>query len=222
MRKIRLYAVAALIFAAAFAALTVSVATVDVKTAANGGRIGLGTLNIAVYDFFGENPVWDMISDVLLAVAFLQAAAFFALFAAQAIKRKSPLKADGVLYLLLCAYAAVVLFYVLFELLPVNYRPLAGGENDSSFPSAHTLIGATVCGTGIPLILKYVKNARLGGFAVALSVAVTAINVAGRLFSGMHWLTDIVGGALLSAAITFSFAAACCKIRTSAEKKENE
>ena len=222
MRKTRLYTVAAAVFAAAFAALTVSVATVDVKTAANGGRIGLGTLNIAVYGFFGENSVWDMISDMLLAVAFLQAAAFFALFAAQAIKRKSPLKADGVLYLLLCAYAAVALFYVLFELLPVNYRPLAGGENDSSYPSTHTLIAATVCGTGIPLILKYVKNARLGGFAVALSVAVTVINVAGRLFSGMHWLTDIAGGALLSAAITFSFAAARYKIKMHDGIKENE
>lgn len=221
MRKTGLYTVAAAVFAAAFAALTVSVATVDVKTAANGGRIGLGTLNIAVYGFFGENSVWDIISDVLLAVAFIQAA-FFTIFAAQAIKRKSPLKADGELYLLLCAYAAVALFYVLFELLPVNYRPLAGGENDSSYPSTHTLIAATVCGTGIPLILKYIKNARLGGFAVALSVAVTVINVAGRLFSGMHWLTDIAGGALLSAAITFSFAAARYKIKMHDGIKENE
>ena len=39
----------------------------------------------------------------------------------------------------------------------------------------------------------------------------TALMVIGRLVSGVHWLSDIVGGALLSAGLVALYAAMCGK-----------
>ena len=38
-------------------------------------------------------------------------------------------------------------------------------------------------------------------------LGLTVVLVLGRLFSGVHWLTDILAGILLSAALLFVFAA---------------
>ena len=51
-----------------------------------------------------------------------------------------------------------------------------------------------------------IKNKLLGKLLRLAIIAFTAFMVIGRLVSGVHWLSDIVGGILLSSGLVAMFA----------------
>ena len=72
---------------------------------------------------------------------------------------------------------------------------------EASFPSTHTLLACVVFGSTIMIIGRYLGKSVQ---AVVLQAAVgflMLLTVIGRLICGVHWLTDIVGGVLLSASL---------------------
>lgn len=93
-------------------------------------------------------------------------------------------------------YAVVVAFYVLFEFFTVNLRPI---EAEASYPSSHTLLALTVLYSEILLFRYCAKDRRFLAriFSVCM-VLIMIVMVFSRLLSGVHWLTDIVGGVILS------------------------
>jgi undecaprenyl-diphosphatase len=50
-----------------------------------------------------------------------------------------------------------------------------------------------------------IKNKVLRNIVVVTIIAFVAFMVIGRLISGVHWFTDIVGGALLSAGLVMMY-----------------
>ena len=50
-----------------------------------------------------------------------------------------------------------------------------------------------------------IKNTVLRRCAIITIIAFTAFMVIGRLISGVHWITDIIGGALLSAGLVMIY-----------------
>ena len=52
-----------------------------------------------------------------------------------------------------------------------------------------------------------IKNKVLRNIVVVTIIAFIAFMVIGRLISGVHWFTDIVGGALLSAGLVLMYRA---------------
>lgn len=50
-----------------------------------------------------------------------------------------------------------------------------------------------------------IKSKRLKQTATVAIYVFTAFMVAGRLISGVHWITDIIGGALLSAGLVMGY-----------------
>ena len=63
--------------------------------------------------------------------------------------------------------------------------------------------------TALMQLRSRIKN-RARNTAVSTAIAAfTAFMVIGRLISGVHWLTDIIGGALLSAGLVMLYAAVC-------------
>ena len=52
-----------------------------------------------------------------------------------------------------------------------------------------------------------IKNKVLRNIVVVTIIAFIAFMVIGRLISGVHWFTDIVGGALLSAGLVMIYRA---------------
>lgn len=80
-------------------------------------------------------------------------------------------------------------------------------ETDYGFPSGHvtatlTLVGMLVVvgATGVGAVARY-------GLAAAAGVAVTVI-AATRLYLGVHWLSDIIGGVLLGSLVLLAGSAA--------------
>ena len=120
---------------------------------------------------------------------------------------------DGDILILGGFYAAVMAVYALFEVFPVNYRPvLIGGILEASYPSSTTMLVMCVMPTAIMQLGSRIKSKALRNIVAVTIIAFIAFMVIGRLLSGVHWLTDIVGGALLSAGLVMLYRAIIGKL----------
>ena len=175
-----------------------------------GTSVGLSGLNQAVHNLTGVHMLWYTITDWLGILAVLAVAAMALLGLVQLIKRRSLFKVDREILALGGLYLAIFLLYVFFEKVIVNFRPVimpGCTAPEASFPSSHTMLTCVVLG-GILLVLdKYVKNKGLCAVLKALCWLIIIVTVVGRLISGVHWFTDIIGGLLISAALLSLFAA---------------
>ena len=189
-----------------FLVLILLVKTVDVAAVGpEGTKVGLSKLNVAIHDLFGEHLGWHKVTNVLGYLAILIALGFAAIGGLQLVYRRSVLKVDKEILLLGCLYVVTVIFYVFFEKVIVNYRPILmpDGEGlEASFPSSHTMLSCVILGSGLQLIKKYARKSKTVQLVLTVVFAVMlALIVAGRLLSGVHWFTDIIGGILLSVAL---------------------
>ena len=124
----------------------------------------------------------------------------------QWIKRKHLFKVDYNILILGGFYIIVMAIYVLFEMLIVNYRPvLIGGILEASYPSSTTMLVMCVMPTAIIQFNARIKNNVLKRFTASVIIAFIVFMVIGRLISGVHWFTDIIGGALLSAGLVLLY-----------------
>ena len=187
---------------ALFALLIVLLRCVDVEpVGAAGTSVGLSHLNRFVFELTGVNMVWYNITDWLGLAAIFAAFLFAATGLVQVIKRRSILKVDKEILALGGLYILVIGIYVLFENVIVNYRPIImpGCSNpEASFPSSHTMLVCVIMGNTIIIIGKYIKKKSLCMVIRGICAAVIAVTVVGRLISGVHWFTDILGGLLIS------------------------
>ena len=187
---------------ALFALLIVLLRCVDVEpVGAAGTSVGLSHLNRFVFELTGVNMVWYNITDWLGLAAIIAAFLFAATGLVQLIKRRSILKVDKEILALGGLYILVIGIYVLFENVIVNYRPIImpGCSNpEASFPSSHTMLVCVIMGSAIIIIGKYIKKKSLCMVIRGICTAVIAVTVVGRLISGVHWFTDILGGLLIS------------------------
>ena len=170
--------------------------------------VGFSAVNLAVSQRGGYRPTLYKASNYLGYLCILTAAAFCALAAWQLIKRRSLKRVDMDLLLLIGVYALFAVLYVLFEKLCLNVRPFAlDGEIEASYPSTHTLLGVMIMGaSAMYLRSAQEKRSFYGLLSIALMV-IGALTVLLRLLSGVHWLTDILGGLLLSAAVLSAYRA---------------
>lgn len=191
-----------------FALFTVGVKMVDVQAIGpQKSSIGFATINQAAASFFGVHKIWYTITDYLGYLALAVAFAFALCGLVQLIKRKSLWKVDSAILSLAGLYILVVAFYVFFEIVIVNYRPiLMEGVLEASYPSSHTMLIVAIMASA-PIALKRLIGQDKAAVRIAQLVAaiVIVVTVVGRLLSGVHWLTDIIGGVLLSAAIVMLY-----------------
>ncbi len=194
---------------ALFLLLTVMVQSYDV--AAIGPmdtEIGFSQLNGSVHDTLGTNLFWYDLTEVFGFLALAVCGLFGFTGLVQLIKRRSLKEVDPEILALGVFYVLVIGCYVLFELVIVNYRPviMPGVEGvEASFPSSHTMLICSVMGSTAMVLKKYIKRDALRMGLQAGCVIVAVVTVAGRLLSGVHWLTDIIGGVLLSCALLALF-----------------
>lgn len=203
--------ISSVICAALFAVLIVLVKTVDVQQIGpEGSSIGFAGINKAMNDATGLNMTLYKITEVLGLLALAVAGCFALLGLVQLIKRKSFAKVDPEIYALAGLYVVVLVLYVIFEKVIINYRPVIMPDEEhveASFPSSHTMLGIVIMGSTFIIIDKYIKNESICKSVRIVSILILIAIVFGRLFSGVHWLTDILGGVLISSALLFIFSA---------------
>ena len=181
---------------------TILVKVVDLKqVGVNGTSIGFATLNQFVFKTTGVNMIWYHITDWLGLMPIFMAMVYSLLGLVQLIKRKSLFKVDKEIIILGLFYVVVISIYIFFEKVIVNYRPiLMNGFLEASYPSSHTLM--TICLYGSSIIVnKKMFNNKITKLMNMLSLIIIFITVIGRLISGVHWFTDIVGGIFISIAL---------------------
>ena len=167
-------------------------------------------VQIVVFNAFGVNMIWYTITDWLGIVAILTAFLFSVAGLIQLLKRKSILKVDREILALGGLYLIVIGLYVLFENAVVNYRPLImpdSSQPEASFPSSHTMLVCVIMGSAVMLTGRYIKNKPLCVLLKVFCALTIGITVIGRLISGVHWFTDILGGVMISAALLSLYSA---------------
>ena len=191
----------------AFVLWTVAVRSIDVQPIGpQGSSVGFAAWNRFVHDLTGVHMPLYTVTDWLGLVPFVFVLGFAVLGLAQWIKRKSILKVDGSILALGGFYVAVMAAYVFFEIFVVNYRPvLIEGVLEASYPSSTTMLVLCVMPTAVMQLHRRIRNRTFRHAVSVILIAFTAFMVIGRLVSGVHWFTDIVGGALLSAGLVMLY-----------------
>lgn len=191
-----------------FAIFTVLVRVVDVMPVGpQHTRVGFATVNLYVSELTGINMLWYDITDWLGVAVIAAALGFSFLGLYQLVKRRSIKKVDPGLLLLGVFYILVIAIYILFEFLVVNYRPVILSQNlEPSYPSSHTMAAVCIMATAMVQYRHLLRGKRLLLILLDIwSVLIIVVTVVGRLLSGVHWLTDIVGGLLLSSALVMLY-----------------
>ena len=177
----------------------------------NGTSVGLSLINGSFHKLTGVNMQLYVLTDWLSLIPIGIVAVFGLLGLAQWVKRKSLFKVDFSILALGGFYIAVMAVFFLFEKIVVNYRPvLINGVLEASYPSSTTMLVMCVMPTTVMEIKQRINKGVLRCCLIAGASIYTAFMVVARLISGVHWLTDIIGGALLSAALVIAYDFACC------------
>ena len=184
----------------AFIIWTLLIGCIDVQKAGpRGTEIGFASFNVWFHGMTGVHMLIYTITDWLGLVPIIICLCFGFTGLVQSVKRKSLLKVDTDILLLGVYYVLVILGYLLFEMADINYRPiLIDGKLEASYPSSTTLLVLSVMPTLRFQVYRRSENQKLRSATSALVIAFSLFMVIGRLISGVHWATDIIGAVLLS------------------------
>ena len=187
-------------FLTIFLLWTLLIRGVDVQAAGPlGTKVGFAAFNLWFHKLTGVHMTIYTITDWLGLVPIAVCLGFGMVGVFQLIRRRSLLRVDSDIILLGLYYTLVILAYLVFEMVPINYRPiLINGALEASYPSSTTLLVLSVMPT-----LKFQMDRRtekplVRSLTNTFTVAFSAFMVIGRLISGVHWATDIIGAVFLS------------------------
>lgn len=192
-----------------FIAWTVMVMTVDYRAVGvNGTSVGFSSFNTWFHSITGVHMTLYVITDWLGLVPLFICFVFAGVGLFQLIKRRSLFKVDLDIIFLGVYYILVIFGYLIFEMIPLNYRPiLINGFMEASYPSSTTLLVLSVMPTLTFQCSFRLKNMVLKRVINVITVIFSVFMVLGRLIAGVHWFTDIVGSVLLCGGLFYSYKA---------------
>ena len=182
---------------------TALIQTIDVQSAGqNGTNIGFADLNVWFHKLTGVHMNVYTITDWLGLIPLFICMVFGVVGLIQLIRRRNLLKVDSDILLLGVYYIVVIFCYLIFEMIPVNYRPIPiEGRMEASYPSSTTLLVMSVMPTLVFQTYRRVGDKGIRYSIYVFTVLFTAFMVVGRTVAGVHWLTDIAGSVLLSSGL---------------------
>lgn len=168
--------------------------------------VGFSALNALFSNLTGYNEFFYKLTEYLGFIPFVIVGYYGIIGLLQLIKRKSILKVDKRLLFLGGFYIVVLLVYILFEHVIINYRPfLINNELEASYPSSHTMLALCVCLSSLLINRFYIKNKNVLKIINIAIIILMFILVIGRVLSGAHWITDIIGGIIISAFLVYTY-----------------
>ena len=184
----------------AFVLWTLLVKSVDVQAIGpEGSEVGFAAFNGYIRSLIGTNMTLYTITDWMGLVPIGVAFGFAILGFVQLLKRKSIFKVDRSIIALGVFYIVVVAVYALFEIVAINFRPvLIDGVLEASYPSSTTMLTLCVMPTTAMQLKSRIENSPLRLLVTVAIYLFTAFTIVGRVVSGVHWASDIIGGALFS------------------------
>ena len=191
----------------AFIAWTVMIMTVDYRAVGvNGTSVGFSSFNTWFHSITGVHMTLYVITDWLGLIPLFICFVFAGVGLFQLIKRRSLFKVDLDIIFLGVYYILVIFGYLIFEMIPLNYRPiLINGFMEASYPSSTTLLVLSVMPTLVFQSERRLQNTAAKKIISIFSISFSAFMVLGRLISGVHWFTDIVGSVLLCAGLFYTY-----------------
>ena len=195
---------------AVFALWTALIQCVDVQPVGqNGTNVGFASFNTWFHELTGVHMGLYAVTDWLGLVPLVVCIAFGVVGLVQLIKRRSLMKVDMDIILLGVYYIVVIAAYLVFEMIPINYRPiLIEGVMEASYPSSTTLLVLSVMPTLKFQVDRRAPRADFRALSNAFVTLFSAFMVIGRLVSGVHWFTDILGAVFLSAGLFLLYSGA--------------
>ena len=183
-----------------FVIWTILIQIVDVKPlGVAGSNIGFSTINCWFHKLTGVHMWIYTVTDWLGLVPVFICIVFGVVGLVQLIKRRDLFKVDASILLLGIYYILVIVAYLAFEMLPINYRPvLIDGRLEQSYPSSTTLLVLSVMPTFVYQIKGMISDRLCVNVLTYIAMLFAGLMVFGRLVAGVHWLTDIVGSILIS------------------------
>lgn len=203
----RNFSIAAFLFIV-FLLFTEAVCMLDVQPiGANGTEVGLATFNKMAAELFGwPHEGWYTLTQFLGLFSLMVAAGFAILGMVQLRKRKWFKEVDIDIYILGAFYVVVILLYLLFTNVDVNLRPMViDGELEQSYPSSHTMLVICVMSTAMMQAKNRIFNLKTRKAVYIIATLVMALMITGRMLSGAHWLTDIIGAILISSSLVMFY-----------------
>jgi len=194
-----------------FTLWTAGVCTIDVQPIGpQQSQVGFAAFNTWVHQAIGVHMNLYVITDWLGLVPVGITLGFAILGLCQWICRRNLLRVDFDILMLGLFDLIVFSLFLFFEEVEINYRPvLIQGFLEASYPSSTTLLVLCILPTTIIQCKKRVHNHGLRMILQTLLGAFAVFMVAGRLISGVHWCSDIVGGILCSAGLVYLYSALC-------------
>jgi len=210
-----------------FIVFTALVQLIDVAPIGpDGSSVGFASVNALVRDSLGAHKIWYTITEWLGFLPLFTAVIFAVIGLIQCIRRRSLFKVDTSIIFLGIFYMVTIMMYILFEVYIVNYRPiLVEGKLEASYPSSHTMLACCFMAAAALECRVLIKKRGVNLFISLASVIIMVVMVAGRLASGAHWFTDIIGGLLISGALImglYSALTALCGRRQRAGSKGDQ
>lgn len=175
------------------------VKTVDVKAIGpKNSSVGFSTINKAFADLVGSNMTIYKLTEIFGLLVFIIVGVYGIIGIYQLFKRKSLFKVDREIIGLGVLYVLMIGIYLLFDKIAINYRPIIiDGELEPSFPSSHTLLAICTCVSSLMVYKKYVP-AKFQNLVMFTTVLLLTLVFLGRTLSGVHWISDILGGVIFS------------------------
>ena len=185
---------------------TYLVKTYDVKSIGpNNSEVGFSKINAWFSNLIGSHMTIYKVTELLGYIIILIVGIYGLIGLYQLIKKKSLFKVDKELYILGGLYVSMAVVYVFFEKFIINYRPiLIEGQLEASYPSSHTILAICICISSLIVSRNYVRK-KHQGVVDTLTILLLLGVLLGRVASGVHWISDILGGTIISSTLLMYF-----------------
>lgn len=189
------------IVTAVFVVFTVVVSSVDVQSDGV-QKIGFATVNFWWRDLIGVSKTWHLVSNMIVGLTLVALTGLLIWQLVLICRARSWRALTLPWWLFDIMLVALGLCYLFFQIVIVNYRPvLLGNVAEASYPSSHILLIVTLWPAMITTVKRALPQRIWCHVITVLGIAIMTVGVVARVLCGYHWLTDIIGGILLSLAI---------------------
>ena len=157
-------------------------------------NVGFSHINGFFYNLIGHHLLIYKISEIFGLLLLLLVVIYGCIGLHQLIKRKSFLKVDKEIIILGCFYVAMLIVYIIFEKVFINYRPvLIDGQLEFSYPSSHTVLSLCVGISSLIISKKYFNKKYINTINIITAILMLLVLIT-RFLSGVHWFTNLDHG----------------------------